>query len=165
MKIDPSLTVAQILRPAELQDDFTRWLLDKDANGGSYIGAKRLPDGSYAAVVKLVSTEAICLGVTYGGIEKRYCYDQLANLLIAFHQLQSQHDEPTGWLSSRPKPISEDCLPIASAPRDGTYIRAYAFDQFDCIMWCRTAVYHEGGWIEVDSNRDGQPLNPTHWKP
>lgn len=163
--IDPSLSIADILRPAAQQDEFTTWMLDNEANGGLYIGAKKLPDGTYAGVIKLAFTEAICLGVTRDcAAEKRYCYDQLGNLLIAFHQLKSFNDEPTGWLSARPKPVPRDCCPIETAPRDGSYIRAFNFDPFDCIRWCRTATFQDN-WIEVDSIRDGEPLNPTHWLP
>lgn len=162
--VDASLSVADILRPADCQDDFTKWLLDKEANCGLYVGAKRLPDGSYAAVLKLAFTEAICLGVKHDGLSRRFCYDQPTDLLIAFHNLQSEHDTPTGWISSRPKPVADRCRPISTAPVDGSYVRVYHFDRFGCIKWCRTASY-QNGWIEVDSSRDGEPLDPTHWMP
>lgn len=163
--IDPQLTLADIMRPADQQDDFTRWMLSE--NEGIFIGAKRLADGTYAGIMKLAFTEAICLGVTRDiPAEKRYCYEpsNFTGMLVAFHRLTSFDDEPTGWRSARPKPISRDYPPISTAPKDGTYIRAFHFDQFDCIQWCCTAAFHDG-WIEVDSVRDGQPVNPTHWAP
>lgn len=161
--IDPSLTVADILKPADQQDDFTKWMLTQCH--GVYIGAKKLPDGTYSGVMKLAFTEAICLGVTHAdAAQKRYCYEQLGDLLIAFYQLKSFNDEPTGWRSSRPKPTPRDCRPIETAPVDGSYIRAFHFDQFGGIQWCRTGAF-QNGWTEVDSLRDGEPINPTHWLP
>jgi hypothetical protein len=165
--IDPSLSLADILKPVDQQDDFTAWMLNKEVNPGAYIGAKKLPDGTYAGVMKLMFTEAICLGVTRDcPAEKRYCYSpgNFADMLIAFHKLKSFDDEPAGWISARPKPFPQDCRPIETAPKDGSYIRAFNFDQFDCIQWGRTAAF-QNGWVEVDSTRDGEPLDPTHWLP
>lgn len=166
--IDPSISLADIMRPQDQQDDFTAWMLDKDVNGGLYIGAKKLADGTYAGIMKLIFTEAICLGVTRDcAAEKRYCYSpgNFADMLVAFHKLTSFNDEPTGWISARPKPYPEDCRPIETAPLDGTYIRAFHFDQFGCIQWGRKAAYLKDGWVEVDSTRDGESLDPTHWLP
>lgn len=163
--IDPSISLAELMRPKDQQDDFTAWMLKE--NEGIYIGAKRLPDGSYAGIMKLAFTEAICLGVTRDcPAEKRYCFhpSNFTDMLLAFYKLKSQNDEPAGWISARPKPFPHQYNTIDSAPTDGSYIRAFHFDQFGCIMWGRTAAFKDG-WIEVDSTRDGEPLNPTHWAP
>lgn len=161
LAIAPDLTLADILKPPGQQDDFTHWMLTQ--NLGIYIGAKKLPDGTYAGVMKLAFTDAICLGVTpTDPAQKRYCYSSFADMLVAFHKLTSYSDEPTGWISSRPKPVPYDYAPITTAPVDGTYIHALHFDQFGCIQWCRRAAW-QNGWVEVDSIRDGEPLNPTHW--
>lgn len=163
--IDPSITLAEIMRPKDQQDEFTAKLI-KDSEG-IIIGAKKLPDGSYAAIMKLAFTEAICLGVdAWGGVEKRYCFhpSNFNDMLLAFYRLKSQHDEPSGWISARPKPYPHQYPTIESAPKDGTYIRAFNFDQFGCIQWGRTAAF-QNGWVEVDSTNDGQPIDPTHWAP
>lgn len=151
-----------VLCPPSTQDDLTEWLMSEE---GGFIYAKRLEDGTYAGVLQLAFTYAICTGLTRCNIERRYCFERpITNCLWAFKHLKSFNDEPTGWISSRPKPLAEDLLPISTAPRDGAYIRAYKFNQFDSIQWCRTAAYQDG-WVEVDSCRDGEPLDPTHWKP
>lgn len=161
-----SKTLAEVLRPADQQDDFTVWMLKE--NEGIYIGAKRLPDGTYAGIMRLAFTEAIALGVSRTcPAEKRYCYDRgsFADILIAFDKLTSFEDEPTGWIASRPKADVEDFQPLGTAPKDGSTIRLANF-RFGHCHWCRSATYENGEWIEVDSSREGQPLeDPTHWRP
>lgn len=160
-------SLAEILRPADQQDDFTSKMLDKEKGG--YIGAKRLPDGSYAGIVRLAFTEAICMGVDpqLMGCNKRYCYELSSNfdMLLAFHNLQAETDTPTGWISSRPKPTVQGCQPICTAPKDGSFVQVFKFDQFDFIEWCRTGAFENGKWVEADSQRAGEEITPTHWKP
>lgn len=155
-------TLKESLCPPETQDKMTEWMLSED---GGFLLAKRLEDGTYAGVVQLFATYAICMGVDRTGMQKRFCFEPpLTQCLWAFKHLKTLEDDPTGWVSSRPKPEQEHCAPIATAPTDGTYVRAFHFDQFGFIKWCRTAAYQDG-WVEVDSSRDGEPINPTHWKP
>jgi hypothetical protein len=157
-------SLAEALRPAALQDEFTAWMLKED--GGGYIGARRLPDGSYAGVLRLAFTYGLCLGVDRGcPATKRYCFEHIYDCLIAFEQLTSSDDEPVGWVASRPKQLEEDWNPVVTAPRDGTIIRMANF-AFGHCHYCRSAAYQNGEWIEVDSSREGQPLkDPTHWLP
>lgn len=160
-----SKTVAEVLHPADQQDDFTAWML-KD-NEGMFIGAKRLQDGTYTGIMHLAFTEAICLGVTKGGVEKRYCYDRSSStdMLLAFDNITSFDDDPVGWIASRPKAQEEDFQPLETAPKDGTTIRLANF-QFGHCHWCRSAAYDRGVWFEVGNSREGQPLvDATHWRP
>ncbi|MNL07787.1 hypothetical protein D3C87_1284780 [compost metagenome] len=161
-----SKSLAEILHPDDQQDEFTKWMLKE--NEGVYIGAKRLPDGTYAGVMRLAFTEAICLGVTHQcPAEKRYCFEpgDFAAMLIAFDKLTSFNDEPVGWIASRPKAQEEDFQPLVTAPKDGSTIRLANF-KFGHCHWCRSGIYEKGHWVEVDSPREGQPLvEPTHWKP
>lgn len=154
-------TVETILCPPDQQDEFTAWMLSKE---GGFRGAKRLPDGTYAGVMKLAFTTAIAMqvkGLLYGD---RYCFDEYGDCLMAFSKLKSHLDEPVGWIASRPKPLEKDYSPISTAPLDGTVIRALNF-QFGHCNWCRSAAYQsQVGWVEVDSYRAGEPIDPTHWK-
>ncbi len=86
-----------ILNPAAQQDDFTRYLRDM-----GYSAAKRLPDGSYAALTRLLTTTAICLGVDGTGWARRFCYQDTAECIHAWQCLQTRADEPTGWIARRP---------------------------------------------------------------
>lgn len=82
------------------QDEFTEWM--RSAAAG-FVGAKRLPDGTYAGVLPLMFTYAICLGVTYeAAYHKRYCYDDTPTCLHEYSKLSSFKDEPTGWVARRP---------------------------------------------------------------
>jgi hypothetical protein len=82
------------------QDDFTGWMR---SNSARFVGAKRLPDGTYAGVLALMYTYAICLGVTREtAYQKRFCYTDTATCLHEYSQLSSINDEPAGWVARRP---------------------------------------------------------------
>lgn len=81
------------------QDDFTEWMLGPDAG---FVGAKRLPDGTYAGVLPLLHTHAICLGVSHTEFyRKRFCYADTPVCLHEFGKLATIHDEPVGWVARR----------------------------------------------------------------
>lgn len=68
-----------------------------------FVGAKRLPDGTYAGLLPLLFTYAICLGVTYqAAYQKRFCYDDTTACLNEYRKLSSFNDEPEGWVARRP---------------------------------------------------------------
>lgn len=95
-------SVQQTLNPSgpDQQDAFTDWMRGSEAR---YVGAKRLPDGNYAGVQRLLYTYGLCLGVTFESpYEKRFCFDDLSQCLLAFSQLESARDEPSGWIARRP---------------------------------------------------------------
>lgn len=82
------------------QDDFTAWMRSAEAR---FVGAKRLPDGTYAGVLPLLFTYAICLGVTRETYwKKRFCYEDTTVCLHEYSNLASFSDEPTGWVARRP---------------------------------------------------------------
>lgn len=97
-------TVQEVLNPPGQQDDFTDWMRS-DAAG--FVGAKRLPDGTYAGVLPLIFTYAICLGVTRAAAyRKRFCYEDTSACLHEYRKLSSFDDEPSGWVARRPEPHS-----------------------------------------------------------
>lgn len=94
-------TVSETLNPdgPGQQDDFTKWM----RSDASFVGAKRLADGTYAGVLPLMFTHAICLGVTpLCAYQKRFCYEDTVVCLHEFSQLTSFDDEPEGWIARRP---------------------------------------------------------------
>ncbi len=98
MNSDTTGDLDAILNPPDQQDDFTRDLLDM-----GYSAAKRLPDGSYAALCRLITTNAICLGVDATGWERRFCYQDTAQCLHEWTALQTRADTPAGWIARRPE--------------------------------------------------------------
>lgn len=95
-------SVDEVLNPTgpDQQDEFTRWLRGPEAQ---FLGAKRLPDGSYAGVVRLAFTCAICLGPTYeDAYQRRFCYENIQALLHEYQKLTSINDTPEGWVARRP---------------------------------------------------------------
>ena len=92
-------TVNEVLNPPDAQDDFTEWMRTQ----ACFHGAKRLPDGTYAGVVRLMFTFAICIGVTQDrAYARRYCYDSGPDVLAEYEALTCFESEPRGWVATRP---------------------------------------------------------------
>lgn len=93
----PSLEA--ILNPHAQQDAFTRRMRDEHA----FVGAKRLADGTYVGIVRLLYTMAICIDVSeYTAYQRRYCYQDTAACLKEYELLESGRDVPQGWIAKRP---------------------------------------------------------------
>ncbi len=82
-----------------------------------FLGAKRLEDGSYAGVQRLMFTTAICIGVTpMTAFQRRYCFNDLGQCLHSYSEIKQLGDEPEGWIARRPK-VEEDYLTYNDGPR------------------------------------------------
>jgi hypothetical protein len=66
-----------------------------------YSAIRMLPDGSIATLLKLITTWAICLGINEFGYERRFCFKNKALALQRFAELQSEDDEPAGYVAKR----------------------------------------------------------------
>ena len=66
-----------------------------------YLAARVLPDGSVAALLDLIYTRAICLGCTEHGHAQRFCFEDRRVADQRFADLQSEDDEPNGFLARR----------------------------------------------------------------
>ena len=86
-----------VLFPPDRQDDFTDWLRDECG----YIGTKRLDDGSYAAIMPLITTIAIAFDVDKTGYGARYCFEDTATCLAELEQITCRTYVPKGWIAKR----------------------------------------------------------------
>ncbi len=96
------LSVNDIVNPQGegQQDEFTAWLVDSQG----FIGAKRLPDGGYVALQRLLFTLAICVGVTpHVSYTRRYCFADATICLHEYERIESLDAEPEGWVARRPE--------------------------------------------------------------
>lgn len=94
-----ALSVEVILNPEAQQDAFTRRMHDEH----QFVGAKRLADGTYVGVTRLLYTLAICIGVgEHTAYTRRYCYEDAATCLMEYQLLESGSDVPQGWIAKRP---------------------------------------------------------------
>jgi hypothetical protein len=85
---------------ADEWDKLRDWLL----GGGGFVAVRLLPDGSVAGLVPLMTTLAICLGVTWEcPYERRFCFRDDALARQRFEELQSEDDIPAGWTARRPE--------------------------------------------------------------
>lgn len=69
---------------------------------GEYPAVRVLPDGSVAALERLLTTTAVLLGCDLWGWERRFCFTDPATAREQFDKLQSEEDELTGWVARRP---------------------------------------------------------------
>ena len=68
---------------------------------GHCLDVRELPDGSVAALVRLLFTTAIVLGVNRCGYSDRYCFEEESLARLTFSALQSEDDKITGHVASR----------------------------------------------------------------
>lgn len=98
--VDAQSPLQKVMNPADLKDENTLHLV----NDLGFKGAKRLPDGSYAGILSLMSTAAIAMDVREGGcFQRRYCFKDLNDCLAAYEHLQTRDDVPEGWIARRPE--------------------------------------------------------------
>lgn len=68
-----------------------------------YRAARVLPDGSVAALLDLLFTRAICLGVNGESWTRRFCFEDRALADRRYAELVSEDDEPQGYVARRPQ--------------------------------------------------------------
>lgn len=66
-----------------------------------YLRTRVLSDGSVAAVGDLMFTRALFLGCTPYGWERRFCFEDHELAMKRFEELQSEDDEPAGYIAKR----------------------------------------------------------------
>jgi hypothetical protein len=78
--------------PAELLE----WLRDQYE-----MGVRVLPDGSVAALLPLLTTTSVILGLERWGYARRFCFAEESRAREVFEALQSEDDEPSGFVARR----------------------------------------------------------------
>lgn len=72
-----------------------------DAIKDDYMAVRVLPDGSVAAIGKLVYTTALFLDCDLAGYSHRFCFEDEATAWARFNALQSANDNPPGYIARR----------------------------------------------------------------
>lgn len=76
--------------------------LDQFCVDNGYRAMRRLPDGSWAILMDLIFTRAICLGADQiNAYKRRYCFENRAWADREFSLLESETDEPEGYTAKR----------------------------------------------------------------
>ena len=92
--------INEILNPPDMQDEFTALMRTPDF---AFVGAKKLPDGCYVGVFRLITTLAICIGVTRGSAyTRRYCFQDIDKCLSEYERIDTRDFVPEGWVARRP---------------------------------------------------------------
>ena len=76
-------------------DDLGRWL------AAQYPAVRKLSDGSYAALMPLLFTTSVILGCTRWGYSRRFCFESPIRAREVFNALESEDDEPVGYIARR----------------------------------------------------------------
>jgi len=77
--------------------DLTQALLDE-----GYRCVKRLDGGIYAGVFPQLYTCGLFVGLTRGGWERRYCYENTADAEKALREWNGAGDPPGPWIKEKP---------------------------------------------------------------
>lgn len=59
-----------------------------------YYAIRQLPDGTWAALIRLMFTTGMCVGIHSFGWTRRYCYENECNARGALADLQAWDDAP-----------------------------------------------------------------------
>lgn len=85
-------------------DLFTPNQLEQFRVDNNYREIRRLKDGSWAILMDLIFTRAICLGADQiNAYKRRYCFENRAWADREFSLLESEKDEPEGYTAKRPE--------------------------------------------------------------
>jgi hypothetical protein len=68
---------------------------------GDYRDVRLLPDGSIIAIGDLMFTRAIYMDVNPDGWGRRFCFEDRALADTEFQRLESEDQEPVGWIARR----------------------------------------------------------------
>lgn len=86
--------------PTQMSDDEFQAFLEEN----EYTNIRKLPDGTWAALIRLAFTIGMCTGLTEYGLERRFCYENLAEALGALQALNAWDEEPEKtYVARRPK--------------------------------------------------------------
>jgi len=66
------------------------------------LGVRRLADGSIACLQPLLTTTSVVLGVDRWGWARRFCFASPLRARAVFDALESEDDEPAGYVARRP---------------------------------------------------------------
>ena len=68
-----------------------------------FITWRQLDDGTYVAMVRLITTIGLCIGVDQTGYAQRYCFNDPTIAHAAYLMLKTGKDVPYGWIARRPE--------------------------------------------------------------
>lgn len=64
-------------------------------------GVRKLADGSIAAIYPLLTTTSVLLGLDRWGWSRRFCFESPIRAREVFNALESEDDEPVGYIARR----------------------------------------------------------------
>jgi len=66
-----------------------------------YHSIRKLPDGTWAAITRLLYTAGLCVGLDAFGWAARYCFDDTSKAVCELYKIQSLTEVPSGFIAQR----------------------------------------------------------------
>lgn len=66
-----------------------------------YLRVRKLEDGSFIGLGKLIFTTAVYVDLNSSGYDRRYCFKEPTKALEEFEKMRTLEDEPTGFVAKR----------------------------------------------------------------
>jgi hypothetical protein len=67
-----------------------------------YCAVRMLPSGVRIGVIPMLYTGALCVGISKFGYERRFCYGDLAEAVLALETWDGKGDPPGAWIKEKP---------------------------------------------------------------
>lgn len=66
-----------------------------------YLRVRKLEDGTFIGLGKLIFTTAIYCDLDQQGYDKRFCFEKPEKALEEFNKMKTINDEPSGYVARR----------------------------------------------------------------
>lgn len=69
---------------------------------GGYDMVRKLPDGKFIGVTRMITTTGLFVGLTEDMYERRYCFEHYGDAATAFAEWNGVGDPPGPWIKEKP---------------------------------------------------------------
>jgi len=67
-----------------------------------YIAWREMPDGTVNGVMKFLFTYGLMIGLDIVGYQRRYCYSNIGDAMLALANWDGEGDPPGPWIKEKP---------------------------------------------------------------
>jgi hypothetical protein len=100
---------------SEMEFNFADLYMRATLELAGYSRVRKLDDGKWIGVMRMLYTTGLCYGLAPEGYEWRYCYEHAADALLALEEWDGAGDPPGPWLKVKGHPAGERLGPGATA--------------------------------------------------
>lgn len=67
-----------------------------------YVAPRRLDDGRWVALLKMLFTTGLFVGIDQSGYQTRFCYEHMSDAIAALIEWDGIGDPPGPWIKEKP---------------------------------------------------------------